>query len=183
MVYKDIHNQNSSIGIFRLSKEGNILHANPAFINLLGFTKLEEVIGKNANEFIVGGEEKGLELVEIIKEKGKISRHKVELLTSQSEKTFISLSGNIVNWEGEALFFDGTIEDCSAVLEIEPDNIKALIRRAQAFEGVERYRFALQDCKTVLQMPYEKVGKSNYDICNMMQHRLNRTVQQLKRMA
>lgn len=79
--------------------------------------------------------------------------------------------------------FEGTIEDSSAVLEIDPDNIKALIRRAQAFEGVERYRFALQDCKTVLQMPYEKVGKSNFDICNMMQHRLNRTVQQLKRMG
>jgi len=79
--------------------------------------------------------------------------------------------------------FDGTIEDCTAVLEIEPENVKALIRRAQAFEGVERYRFALQDCKTVLQMPYEKVGKSNFDLCNMMQHRLNRTVQQLKRMG
>mmetsp|Transcript_702 Transcript_702/g.886 ORF Transcript_702/g.886 Transcript_702/m.886 type:complete len:324 (-) Transcript_702:126-1097(-) len=79
--------------------------------------------------------------------------------------------------------FDGTIEDCTAVLEIEPENIKALIRRAQAFEGVERYRFALQDCKTVLQMPYEKVGKSNFDLCNMMQHRLNRTVQQLKKMG
>jgi len=79
--------------------------------------------------------------------------------------------------------FDGTIEDCSMVLEIEPENVKALIRRAQAFEGVERYRFALQDVKTVLQMPYQKVGKSNFDLCNGMQHRLNRTVQQLKRMS
>jgi len=79
--------------------------------------------------------------------------------------------------------FDGTIEDCTAVLEIEPENIKALIRRAQAFEGVERYRFALQDCKTVLSMPYEKVGKSNFDLCNMMQYRLNRTVQKLKKMG
>lgn len=78
--------------------------------------------------------------------------------------------------------FDGTIGDCSAVLEIEPDNVKALIRRAQAFEGVERYRFSLEDCKTVLQMPYEKVGKTNWDLCNMMQHRLNRTVAQLKKM-
>lgn len=78
--------------------------------------------------------------------------------------------------------FDGTIADCTAVLEVEPDNIKALIRRAQAFEGVERYRFSLEDCKTVLQMPYEKVGKANWDLCNMMQHRLNRTVQQLKKM-
>jgi len=79
--------------------------------------------------------------------------------------------------------FDGTIEDCSMVLEIDPNNVKALIRRAQAFEGVERYRFALQDVKTVLAMPYNKVGKSNFDLCNGMQHRLNRTVQQLKRMG
>ena len=58
--------------------------------------------------------------------------------------------------------FDGVIADCTAVLEVEPENVKALIRRAQAFEGVERYRFALQDCKTVLSMPYNQVGKANY---------------------
>lgn len=78
--------------------------------------------------------------------------------------------------------FDGTISDCTAVLEVEPENVKALIRRAQAFEGVERYRFALQDVKTVLQMPYHKVGKANFDLCNGMQHRLSRTVAQLKSM-
>jgi len=78
--------------------------------------------------------------------------------------------------------FDGTIEDCTAVLEIDPDNVKALIRRAQAFEGMERYRFALQDVKQVLGMPYHKVGKQNFEICNMMQHRLQRTVNQLKAM-
>lgn len=76
--------------------------------------------------------------------------------------------------------FDGVIEDCTAVLEVDPENVKALVRRAQAFEGVERYRFALQDIKTVLAMPYAKVGKTNWDMCNMTQHRLNRTVQQLK---
>merc|ERR1712176_1534899 len=78
--------------------------------------------------------------------------------------------------------YDGVISDCTAVLEVAPQNVKALIRRAQAFEGVERYRFALQDCKTVLMMPYNQVGKSNYDLCNMMQHRLQRTVNQLKKM-
>jgi stress-induced-phosphoprotein 1 len=79
--------------------------------------------------------------------------------------------------------FDGTIEDCTAVLEVEPQNVKALVRRAQAFEGVERYRFALQDVKTVLAMPYQQVGKTNFDLCNGMQHRLNRTVAQLKKMS
>lgn len=79
--------------------------------------------------------------------------------------------------------FDGVIEDSTAVLEVDPENVKALIRRAQAFEAVERYRFALQDVKTVLSMPYEKVGKANYDLCNGLQYRLNRTVQQLKKMG
>ena len=79
--------------------------------------------------------------------------------------------------------FDGTISDCTAVLEVDPDNVKALIRRAQAFEGVERYRFALQDVKTVLGMPFHKVGKANFDLCNGMQHRLQRTVNQLKKMS
>ena len=82
-----------------------------------------------------------------------------------------------------SIIFYYMTSDCTAVLEVEPENIKALIRRAQAFEGVERYRFALQDCKSVLTMPYEKIGKANYDLCNMMQHRLNRTVQQLKKMG
>lgn len=75
------------------------------------------------------------------------------------------------------------LKDCTAVLEIDPENVKALIRRAQAFEGVERYRFALQDIKSALSMPYEKVGKTNFDLCNMMQHRLNKTVALLKSMS
>lgn len=79
--------------------------------------------------------------------------------------------------------FDGTIEDCSEVLMIDPENVKALIRRAQAFEAVERYRYALQDVKQVLQMPYNKVGKANFDLCNGLQHRLNRVVAQLKSMS
>lgn len=76
--------------------------------------------------------------------------------------------------------FDGTIEDCSSVLEAEPENVKAIIRRAQAFEAVERYKFALQDVKTVLSMPGDKVGAANWKLANDMQHRLNRVVAQLK---
>jgi hypothetical protein len=57
-----------------------------------------------------------------------------------------------------------------------------MIRRAQAFEGVERYRMALTDVKVVLKMGYAKIGKSNFELCNAMQHRLQRTVDQLKKM-
>uniref|UniRef100_A0A7S1BD40 Uncharacterized protein n=1 Tax=Corethron hystrix TaxID=216773 RepID=A0A7S1BD40_9STRA len=77
--------------------------------------------------------------------------------------------------------FDGTISDCTYVLEVEPENVKALVRRAQAFEAVEKYRYALQDVKQVLSMPFNSIGRVNYELCNGLQHRLNRVVAQLKK--
>lgn len=109
--------------------------------------------------------------IESLKKKGK----------AQSELALKAYSNRAACYK-QISNFDGVIEDCTAVLEVEPQNVKALIRRAQAFEGVERYRFALQDIKTVMSMPYNEVGKTNWDLCNMMQHRLNKTVQQLKAM-
>jgi len=105
--------ENSSIGIFRLSKEGKILHGNPAFIKLLGYGELKEVIGQDLSKIIVGGIEKSEEILELIKSKGKINRLKVELLSFAGKKVFISLGGNVVKWQKEVIYFDGTIEDIS----------------------------------------------------------------------
>jgi len=79
--------------------------------------------------------------------------------------------------------FDGTIEDCSMVLEADPENVKAILRRAQAFEAVERYKFAMQDVKTILSMPGDKVGAAIWKLANEMQHRLNRVIAQQKAMG
>lgn len=76
--------------------------------------------------------------------------------------------------------FEGTISDSTAVLEYKPDDIKALVRRAQAFEACERYKSALQDVRQVLSYGVEAVGKPTYDLANGMQHRLNKVIQQLK---
>jgi stress-induced-phosphoprotein 1 len=76
--------------------------------------------------------------------------------------------------------FDGTIADCTSVLEARPDDVKALVRRAQAYEACERYKSAMQDVRQVLSYGPDVVGKSSYDLANGMQHRLNRVIAQLK---
>lgn len=76
--------------------------------------------------------------------------------------------------------FDGTIEDCTSVIEHKPDDVKALVRRAQAFEACERYKSAMQDVRQVLGFGPEVCGKASYDLANGMQHRLTRLIQQLK---
>ena len=103
--------ENSSIGIFRLSKEGKILHGNPAFVSMLGFNKLNEIVSKNIGEFFVGGIEKANEITELLALEGKINRYKAEIVNNNCKKIIVSLGGNQVKWEEELLYFDGTIED------------------------------------------------------------------------
>jgi len=44
------------------------------------------------------------------------------------------------------------IVDCTNALEINPNYTKALLRRGQAYEALEKYKLALQDMKQVLQL-------------------------------
>lgn len=66
------------------------------------------------------------------------------------------------------------VEDCSHVLELDPRNQKALLRRALGLEALERYRSALQDIRALLAV------NPNVPIANAAQHRIGATVRQLK---
>ncbi|XP_026202848.1 sperm-associated antigen 1A isoform X2 [Anabas testudineus] len=44
------------------------------------------------------------------------------------------------------------IQDCTMALELQPYSLKPLLRRAMAYESLERYRKAYVDYKTVLQL-------------------------------
>lgn len=43
-------------------------------------------------------------------------------------------------------------DDCNAALLLNPNNIKALLRRGQALEGLEKYKDALADFEAALRM-------------------------------
>jgi len=76
--------------------------------------------------------------------------------------------------------FDATIEDTTAVIDVDPENVKALVRRAQAFEAVERYKLALQDVRTVIAFGVQAAGVQNFKLCNQMQARLSTIIEKLK---
>ncbi|KAH3758070.1 stress-inducible protein STI1 [Pelomyxa schiedti] len=44
------------------------------------------------------------------------------------------------------------LEDCNLCLELDAKNVKALLRRGIAFEGLEKHRLALADFKSVLEL-------------------------------
>jgi len=71
--------------------------------------------------------------------------------------------------------FHGVVEETNFVLEAQPDNAKALMRRMQALEPLEKYEAALEDAREVL-----KLLPGN-DLANKMQHRLGKLVRDRQR--
>jgi stress-induced-phosphoprotein 1 len=70
--------------------------------------------------------------------------------------------------------FSRVIEECNNALELDPSNVKALLRRSSAFEGMEKYRSALADVRSVL------LRHPRLDVANKAQHRLSSAVRRLK---
>eukprot|EP01042_Synura_sphagnicola_P001531 gene1531-1774_t len=104
----------------------------------------------------------------------------LDLIRDKSSELALKCYGNRAACYKQLSNFDGVIADSTAVLEYKPNDVKALMRRAQAFEACERYKSALQDVRQVLSYGPEACGKASYDLANGMQHRLNRVIQQLK---
>mmetsp|Transcript_36730 Transcript_36730/g.75303 ORF Transcript_36730/g.75303 Transcript_36730/m.75303 type:complete len:320 (-) Transcript_36730:150-1109(-) len=104
----------------------------------------------------------------------------LDAISDKSSELAIKCYNNRAACHKQLSNFDDTIGDSTAVLEYKPDDVKALMRRAQAFEACERYKSSLQDVRQVIALGMDKVGKPTYDLANGMQHRLNKVIQQLK---
>uniref|UniRef100_A0A803TE26 Sperm associated antigen 1 n=1 Tax=Anolis carolinensis TaxID=28377 RepID=A0A803TE26_ANOCA len=62
------------------------------------------------------------------------------------------------------------IQDCNSALELHPYSLKPLLRRAMAYESIERYRQAYVDYKTLLQID------SGIQVANDSVNRITRTL-------
>eukprot|EP00735_Rhodelphis_limneticus_P001880 TRINITY_DN12590_c0_g1::TRINITY_DN12590_c0_g1_i1::g.2612::m.2612 TRINITY_DN12590_c0_g1::TRINITY_DN12590_c0_g1_i1::g.2612 ORF type:complete len:275 (-),score=63.08,sp/P31948/STIP1_HUMAN/29.05/4e-22,sp/P31948/STIP1_HUMAN/34.62/3e-15,sp/P31948/STIP1_HUMAN/36.63/1e-13,TPR_11/PF13414.1/1.3e-17,TPR_11/PF13414.1/58,TPR_11/PF13414.1/1.3e-10,TPR_11/PF13414.1/0.0027,TPR_1/PF00515.23/9e-05,TPR_1/PF00515.23/1.2,TPR_1/PF00515.23/3.8,TPR_1/PF00515.23/9.6,TPR_1/PF00515.23/1.5,TPR_1/PF00515.23/0.0024,TPR_2/PF07 len=60
----------------------------------------------------------------------------------------------------------GVVGDTSEVLDSDPNNLKALTRRMLGYEGLEKYKLALQDCDQILQL------NPGFDVASRAKHRI-----------
>lgn len=104
----------------------------------------------------------------------------LDVISDKSSELALKCYGNRAACYKQISNFDGVIHDSTVVLEVKSDDVKSLMRRAQAYEAVERYKSALQDIRQVLALGVDGAGKQTYDLANGMQHRLSRVINQLK---
>lgn len=48
------------------------------------------------------------------------------------------------------IHYDAVISECALALQVRPRFVRALLRRARAFEGVRKYEMAMQDVQSML---------------------------------
>lgn len=129
----------------------------------------------------------GLSRAELLKEEGndafkaasferaiQLYTEALEATDKQDSAVALACCSNRAACNQQLSNFSAVIRDCTHVLEHDAENQKALLRRALAYEGLERYRLALQDIRTLLAI------NPNIDIANKAQHRLGDYVRKLK---
>merc|ERR1712139_421019 len=71
--------------------------------------------------------------------------------------------------------FYAVVEDSTWVLERDPENLKALVRRMIALEPLEKYERAMEDARHVLR------HCPGHDVANKVQHRLGKLVREMNK--
>eukprot|EP01138_Halocafeteria_seosinensis_P014237 gb/GECG01014536.1/.p1 GENE.gb/GECG01014536.1/~~gb/GECG01014536.1/.p1 ORF type:complete len:268 (+),score=48.14 gb/GECG01014536.1/:1-804(+) len=99
----------------------------------------------------------------------------IEKCSENDTKTLIAARNNRAACYQQLSDFQSVVDDTTAVLELDPKNLKALLRRGLALEGLEKFRAALADIREVLMID------PKVDVANRAQHRLGQAVRELKK--
>jgi hypothetical protein len=101
-------------GIFRTSREGRVLAANPALVEMLGYHHEIELLGESAERFWADPDER-LECLRIIQGEGFLRKHECRLKRKDGTVLWVSLSARKFNGpDGRAGYLIGFIEDVTA---------------------------------------------------------------------
>ena len=128
--YRSLY-ENAIEGIFRSSRDGRILNANPAIIRMLGYDSLDELLCSMKNSGIgwATNPEHRQEFIQLLEEKGRVSDLEVQLYRKDGSKIWVSISAQAAyDSMGQIQHIEGSLLDISERKEKE----KAEQERQQA---------------------------------------------------
>jgi PAS domain S-box-containing protein len=174
--YRSLANQ-LPVGIYRTSKQGQILYANPALAAMLGYDSVEELREVNVQDTLVEPELRERYLVNWKKNKG-IMTVETNLLTKDGREIWVRNYGKAVSDDnGEILYIDGIIEDITTQNQIteERKKLEEQLRQAQKMEAIGNLAGGIaHDFNNILgviigysEMTLENIDKSDSNRSNM----------------
>jgi PAS domain S-box-containing protein len=132
---------NASLGIFRSTLEGKLVHVNPAFARMFGFDSPEEAksLVNNVGVDLYDDPLRRIEIVRMILDaKGPV---RTEELYKRKDGSIFTADLHVwaaQDTEGELLYFEGFVEDISESkrAEQEKEKLEAQLRQSQKLEAI-----------------------------------------------
>ena len=135
--------ENAKIGIFQATPEGEIIRANPALVEMLGFMSVKELVGKNllTNKFFVSVNRSDFE--ELMTKQGFVSNFESEWKKKNGEVIILKENSRTVkDQNGRILYLEGFLENITERKKIE----KALL------ESEEKYRSLMENMNDIVML-------------------------------
>ena len=134
--------ENSTMGLYRSTPEGDILLANNALIRMLGYDSFQALTKVDlATEGYVNPNSRDL-FKELVEENDQIYGFEAEWRKADGNTIFLRESARVVRDEnGKAKFYEGTVEDITEKKIVEKEIIKAK-EKAEESEKIKSYFLA-----------------------------------------
>ena len=124
--------ENTTIGLYRTTPDGNILLANPALITMLGYTSFQKLAERNLEkeDFELSSQRK--EFLEKIEREGEVRGYDSKWIRQDGKVIFVLESARAIrDFQGKTLYYDGTVEDMTERRKMEEG-----LRQVQKLEGL-----------------------------------------------
>src|SRR5664280_1560477 len=133
--------ENSTVGIYRTTPDGQILLANPNLIKLLGYSSFKELADRNLEEDGFEPFYERIHFMDIMKREGEVKGLESAWTRMDGTTIFISESARAINdKQGKIIYYDGIIEDITLRKKAEQELIIA--NKELVFQNEEKEKRA-----------------------------------------
>ncbi len=121
--------ENSTVGIYRTTPDGKILLANPALINMLGYSSLEEFAAKDLQREGLDHSYDRSRFLKSVESRGEVKGLESCWVKRDGTRVFIRENSHVIrDSQGKTLYYDGIVEDITEQKRTE----ESLMRLNQA---------------------------------------------------
>ncbi|MEG8947182.1 PAS domain S-box protein [Rosettibacter firmus] len=118
--------ENSTIGLYRTTPDGQILLANKTLINMLGYDSFEELAKRNLQKEGFESHSDRKKFVDLIEKEGIIRGLESAWLRKDGTIIYVRESARAIkDSTGKTLYYDGTVEDITEIKKIHDELVEA----------------------------------------------------------
>ncbi len=159
--YRDIY-ENTVIGLYRTTPEGQILMANPAIVSLMGFDSLEDMQTIDLEDEAERGKYARSDFIERVEREGHIIEFEAVWIRKDGQQRTVRESALAIRDEnGKTMYYEGTVEDITDRKRAEEELRQKKNRYRRIFENIQDVYFETDLEGTVLEISpsLEKLSK------------------------